>query len=112
MFIFQFLMMKLQLYQKKPYGTWQFGKIGVSVHFIIQKLKSKHLVCLSFFGERLNLRGLSGFILQKVRTIGVPHKVNITEGASAQFLIWILNFWQNGQLRAVWKKIRPIMSKF
>ena len=29
------------------FGTWQFGKIGVLVNFIIQKLKSKHLVCLS-----------------------------------------------------------------
>ena len=40
--------MKLQLYQKAPFGTWQFGKIGVLLNFIIQKLKSKQLVCLSF----------------------------------------------------------------
>ena len=33
----------LQLYQKKPFGNWQFVKIGVLVIFIIQKLKSKHL---------------------------------------------------------------------
>ena len=34
--------------KKKPFGTWQFGKIWVLVNFIIQKLKSKHLVCLIF----------------------------------------------------------------
>ena len=33
-------------YQKK--AVWQFDKIGVLVIFIIQKLKSKGLVCLSF----------------------------------------------------------------
>ena len=27
------------------------------------------------------------------------HKVDITEGASVQFLIWIFNFWPYGQLR-------------
>ena len=35
-------------YIKKTFGTWQFGKIGVLINFTIQKLKSKHLVCLSF----------------------------------------------------------------
>ena len=52
------------VYQKKPFETWQFRKIGVLVNFgqfSIQKLKSKNLVCLSV---RLNLRG---FILQNVR---------------------------------------------
>ena len=33
-----------ELYQKKPFGTWQFGKIGVLVNLIIQKWKSKYLV--------------------------------------------------------------------
>ena len=33
---------------KNTFGTWQFGKIGVYVNSIIQKLKSKHLVFLSF----------------------------------------------------------------
>ena len=37
----------VQSYQKKPFGTWQFGIIGVNL--IIQKWKSKHLVCLSFW---------------------------------------------------------------
>ena len=35
-------------------------------------------------------------LLGKVETyqaISYCHKVNITEGASAQFLIWIINFW-------------------
>ena len=32
------------------------------------------------------------------------HKVDITEGASAQFPIWIFNFWPYGQLRALLKK--------
>ena len=42
--------------QLVPFGTWQFGKISVLVNFIIQKLKSKHLVCLSFFkGRRENI---------------------------------------------------------
>ena len=35
-------------YQIKAFGTCQFGKIGDLVNFIIQKLKSKHLFCLSF----------------------------------------------------------------
>ena len=42
---------------------------GIIVNLIIQKWKSKHLVCHSFSGERLNLRGLRGFILQKVRAL-------------------------------------------
>jgi hypothetical protein len=29
-----------------PLGTWQFGKIGVLVNSITQKLKSKHLIFL------------------------------------------------------------------
>ena len=39
--------------KKKPFGTWQFGKIGVLVNSIIQKLKSKHLSCLSFLWWQL-----------------------------------------------------------
>ena len=47
--LFNFWMMKFAVIPKKQFSTWQFGKIGVSVNFIIQKLKSKHLVvCLSF----------------------------------------------------------------
>ena len=30
------------------FGTCHFGKIGILIAFIIQKLKNKHLVCLSF----------------------------------------------------------------
>ena len=39
---------KMYNYTKKtPFATWQFDKIGVLVNLIIQKWKSKHLVCLS-----------------------------------------------------------------
>ena len=51
-------MIKFKVIPKKPFGTWQFGKIGVLVNFIIQKLKSKHLVCVSLSDESLNLRRL------------------------------------------------------
>ena len=48
-FYFQFLNDKIYSYITKSHlALWQFGKIGVLVHFVIQKLKSKHLVCLSF----------------------------------------------------------------
>ena len=49
MFTFQLFNDKIYsyIYQKKPFGTWQFGKIGVLVELIIQKWKSRHLVCLS-----------------------------------------------------------------
>ena len=33
------------------------------------------------------------------------HKVDITGGASDQFLIWLFNMWPYGQLRAVLKKV-------
>ena len=42
--------------KKKPFCTWQFGKIGVLVNFIINKLKSKRLVCLSFHFWQFFLR--------------------------------------------------------
>ena len=47
--LFKIWRLKFTVIKKKPFGTWQFGKIGVLVNFIIQKLKSKHLVCLSFW---------------------------------------------------------------
>ena len=37
------------------------------------------------------------------------HRVDITEGASSQFLTWIFNFGSYGQLRAVRGK-NPIMN--
>ena len=49
-------MKKFTVIPKKNYLA--LGKVGV-----------KCLVCLSFSGERLNLRGLRGFILQKVLTL-------------------------------------------
>ena len=68
MYTFQDL--KAKMYnsnKKKPFGTWKFDKNDVLVNLIIQKWKSKHLVWLSFSSERLNLRELRGFILQKVQ---------------------------------------------
>ena len=48
--IFRIWRLKCTIIQKKKlFCTWQFGKIGVLVNLIIQKLKSKHLVCLSFW---------------------------------------------------------------
>ena len=50
---FQFLSDEIYSYTKiKPFGTWQFGKIGVLVNFITQKLKSKHLAISVFSGQR------------------------------------------------------------
>ena len=46
--LFNFWIIIFTVTPKKPFGSWQFGKTGVLVNFIIQKLKSKHLFCLSF----------------------------------------------------------------
>ena len=46
-------MTKFTVIPKK--AIWQFGKIGVLVNFIPQKLKSKPLVYLSFEGKRENI---------------------------------------------------------
>ena len=48
MFTFHFLMMKFTVIPKKAIWDLAIWQIGVLVNFIIQKLKSKHLVCLSF----------------------------------------------------------------
>ena len=53
-------MIRFTVIPKKPFGTWQFGKLGVLVNFIIQKLKSKHVVCLSFSGEKIHFAESSG----------------------------------------------------
>ena len=53
--------------KKNQFGTWQVGKIGVLVNFIIQKLKSKLLVCLSFFWL---FEGARGNILHIFRAQG------------------------------------------
>ena len=50
---FQFLSDKIYSYIKKShFTTWQFGKVGVLVNFITQKLKSKHLAISVFSGQR------------------------------------------------------------
>ena len=53
MFTFQFLSDKIYSYIKKSrFSTWQFGKTGVLVNFITQKLKSRHLAISVFSGQR------------------------------------------------------------
>ena len=52
MFTFQFLNDKIYSYtKKKPFGTWQFGKIGVLVNFIIQKKKKVNTQFVSVFSD-------------------------------------------------------------
>jgi len=57
-----------ELYHKKLFGTWQFGKIDILVNFIIQKFATfKSLYFSRFFWCEVNLRRLRGFDLQKVQ---------------------------------------------
>ena len=63
-FIIQFLSDKIYSYTQKRHLV--LGNLVRSVNFTIQNLKCKHLVCLSFSGERQNLRRLRGLIFQKV----------------------------------------------
>ena len=64
------------LYKNQPFGSWQFGKIGVLVNFIIQKLKSKHQVCLSFFWCQVLLREREKIFY----TFSGPNCQNLGEG--------------------------------
>ena len=50
----------LQLYKKKLFGTWQFGKIDVLVIQKFARLKSKHFS--QFFWWEVNLKRLRAFI--------------------------------------------------
>ena len=65
MFTFQFVTDKIDQNVK-----WQMALFGITVDFIIQKLKSKCIVCLIFSGENFS-DGLIliGFILQKLRAL-------------------------------------------
>jgi hypothetical protein len=48
-----------KVYSPTKKATWQFGKIGVLVNFIIQELKFDKLLsffCVSFSGERKSQR--------------------------------------------------------
>jgi hypothetical protein len=113
-FTFQDLKAKIYnyMYQKKPFDTWQFGKICVLVIFFIQKLKSKHLGSLSQFlryitwfksqdlpfnGENVGLNKMSKFMgtctepctIFQMSTVPLPvcqsyrYKVLYTEGGGA-----------------------------
>jgi hypothetical protein len=48
-------MIKFTVIPKKPFGTWQVGKIGFVVNFIIQKLFQFSLVTGFFEGTRENI---------------------------------------------------------
>ena len=63
----------LQLYKKITFGSWQFGNIGVLVNFINQKLKSKHLVCLSFFWWQVFFEGTRENIFHLFRALVECH---------------------------------------
>ena len=70
--LFKIWRLKFTVIKKKPFGTWQFGKIGVLVYFIIQKLEKQTLSLsqflryitwfksqdLPFNGENVGLRWL------------------------------------------------------
>ena len=49
-------MMKFTVVEKKPFGTWQFDKISVSVNFTNQKFKfckiAQNILWVSFSDER------------------------------------------------------------
>ena len=98
----------MQLYQKKLFGTWQFGKIGVLVNFIIQKfarLKSKHFS--QFFWWEVNLRGLRGFILQKVQAL-------VVERQKKKFCYPSLSFGKDDTLIRIvsaWDRSRDLTAK-
>ena len=62
-------MTKFTVLPKKVIWHLAIWKIGVFWQFYDLQIESKHFVCLSFSGERLNLRELRGFILKKVQAI-------------------------------------------
>ena len=48
--LFNFWIIKFTVIPKKPFGTWQFGKMGVLVNFVIQKLNTSFVSV--FYGDR------------------------------------------------------------
>ena len=64
--LFNFGRLKCTIIPKKPFGTWQFGKIGVLINLIIQKLKSKRLVCLGFWDMSCDLQFRISISVQKI----------------------------------------------
>ena len=88
-------------FQKKPFGTWQYAKIGVMVNFFVQKLKSKHLVCLSllwwqvfwgserkYFTHNLGLGGNASLVVSRVNA----HSLSI-QSTAALLDVWTLPSW-------------------
>jgi hypothetical protein len=97
---FNFWMIKFTVIQIKT--IWHFA-IGVLVSFIIQKLarlKSKHFS--QFFCWEVNLRGLRGFILQKVQASVVERQKKKVCYPSLSFgkedsLIILLSAWDRSR---------------
>ena len=99
MLTFQFLSDKI--IKKSHFTTWQFGKIGVLVNFITQKLKSKHLAISVFSGQRFfwenerkyfpHISGLTNnkLLKQIARTIG--QQQNATKNVM-QKNVWSPNY--------------------
>ena len=80
------------IYQKKPFGTWQFGKICVLVNFITQKSKSKHLVCLSFLWWQF-FEGTRETILYIFRTYVVLVEGGREVAPKTIYYITLLNYY-------------------
>ena len=73
-----------------PFGTWQFGKIGVLVNFRTIKLKSKHLVCLSFLWFFEGMRKNILYIFRALVVLGALSSVAVL---SCVFLCTFHVFW-------------------
>ena len=75
-------------------GTFENRTIAGNSHYLVP------------FGNRT----IAGTALIETALTGDPlynarnHKEDITEGASAQFPIWIFNFWPHWQLRVILRK--------
>ena len=85
---------------------------SVSISILLQSIVTKVIyygvllttvrVLLTFF-IYFNLKTNKQFLQKMWAIYGFHHRVDITEGASAQFPTWIFNFRPYGQLRAVRK---------
>ena len=92
--LFNFLMIKITVIpKKKPFGTCQFGKFGVLINFIIQKLKSKHLVCLSFPWSVIFFEGTRGNIFHIFRALYTRKSLNGTIKIKDRDVSFSQNHW-------------------